>query len=136
MVCVGGAVGGRGGGGDGVRRRERKRQRRDHLEPQVLTNIVSAPYCLLFTISLFFCLFVLFSLVLVGFFFNHWGAEHSSHANTQTGTMKERTHHRGFQKPAEAQRCRGGHRSSDDTQQTWLTLLRCMYTLIYWRVEI
>lgn len=59
----------RGEVGDGVRRRERERQRRDHLEPQVLSNIVSTPYCLLFTISLFF--FVVFFFRFSFSFFSH-----------------------------------------------------------------
>lgn len=40
----------RGEVGAWERRRESERQRSDHLEPQVLSNIVSAPYCLSFTI--------------------------------------------------------------------------------------
>lgn len=58
MACGGAAVGGSGGEVK-LRREERKRerQRSDHLEPQVLSNIVSAPHCLSFTIWLLFFFF-------------------------------------------------------------------------------
>lgn len=84
MVCVGGAVGGRGGE---VREEMEWGGEKGKDKGGIVWNPGSYQTLLVHPIASYLqfhcCFLVYFS------FFNHWGAEHSSNANTQTGTMRE-----------------------------------------------